>query len=75
VLIASALIARAGGVEKMLREVLGEEEGKRAYQHVAWLDHLRHGIVSPSADAKGDVTKKGKDAVDFLRGKLHDANK
>lgn len=63
VILAQALLSRAGGVEALLVLFLGEESGKQLAAPLAWLERTRRGLAraSPaSAVDKGkDVGKRG----------------
>jgi hypothetical protein len=64
-LIVRALVARAGGLEKVLIALLGEEQGKKAWQTVAWLERLQHEVAGVDEakliEGVGSVKDKGKE--------------
>jgi hypothetical protein len=65
-----AMIARAGGLEKMLVSWLGPELGHKIYEPLAFFDHVREKVSAAShdtVDATKDASKRG---LDIVRGKL-----
>jgi hypothetical protein len=86
VILGQALIARAGGLEKLLTDVLGPEQAKQLYAPVVWLDRVRQGVAQASPDkvAQGagealnvarEAGGKGLDAAREVGGKGLDALK
>ncbi len=55
----AALLARAGGLERVLVAALGEEKGKQAYRPVAWLHGARVGFQQ--AAEGGSLSEWAKD--------------
>ncbi|NMO20104.1 hypothetical protein HG543_35380 [Pyxidicoccus fallax] len=49
-ILGQALIARAGGPEKIVVTVLGPERGKQVYAPIAWMDRVRQGVGGLSVD-------------------------
>jgi hypothetical protein len=43
-ILGQALVARAGGLEKLLVTVLGPERAKQVYAPIAWMDRVRQGV-------------------------------
>ncbi|MCP3142292.1 hypothetical protein [Pyxidicoccus xibeiensis] len=66
VILGQALIARAGGPEKLLATVLGPERAKQVYAPIAWMDRVRQGVGGLSADTvargAGDTLEVAKQA-------------
>jgi hypothetical protein len=56
-LIGRAMVARAGGMEKVMVALLGDEKGKAIYAKLTWMDRARHAL-SP------------KNALDFVKEKI-----
>ncbi|MFP2907555.1 hypothetical protein ACLESD_21390 [Pyxidicoccus sp. 3LFB2] len=86
VILAQALIARAGGPEKILVTVLGPERAKQVYAPVLWMDRVRQGVGAVSVDsiasgagdtlsAAKEVGGKGLEAAKEVGGKGLDALK
>lgn len=50
VILAQALIARAGGPEKLLVTVLGPERARQVYAPILWMDRVRQGVGAVSLD-------------------------
>jgi len=50
VILAQALIARAGGPEKLLVTVLGPERARQVYAPILWMDRVRQGVGVVSLD-------------------------
>jgi tetratricopeptide (TPR) repeat protein len=71
-LIVRALITRAGGLENVLVALLGSEEGKKAYQRVAWIDRVGKNLNGPDSSTIKEVGGKG---LDFLKGKIDQARR
>ena len=63
-ILGQALIARAGGPEKLLITVLGPERAKQVYAPIAWMDRVRQGVGSLSVDA---VARGAGDTLDAAR--------
>jgi hypothetical protein len=61
-ILGKALVARAGGPEKILILVAGEERGKVLAERLAWLDKGRRALSAPS--------EVGKHAFDFVKDKI-----
>jgi hypothetical protein len=78
VILGQALIARAGGPEKLLVTVLGPELAKELYTPLAWMDRVRQGMgeVSPeqvasgAGDALGAAREAGGRGWEALKQKL-----
>lgn len=51
VILAQALIARAGGVEHILVTLLGPERARQVYAPIVWMDRVRQGVGSVNADS------------------------
>ncbi len=66
-ILAQALLARAGGLEKVLVELFGEEEGKKLYAPVAWLDSAKKNLRELTPGAAVD---RGKELLDRGLGRL-----
>lgn len=61
-LVARALFARLGGVEKLIIELAGEDKGRAIYAKLAWMDRARHSLGAP--------VESGKKALDFVKDKI-----
>jgi hypothetical protein len=80
IILGQALIARAGGPEKILVTVLGPERAKEIYAPLAWMDRVRQGMgeVSPeqvasgAGDALGAAREAGGKGWEALKQKLGD---
>jgi hypothetical protein len=75
-ILARALVARAGGLEKLLVKVLGEERAKQVYEPILWMDRVRTGMaqVKPEAVVReaGGVLNKAREAGSRGLGTLKD---
>ena len=60
VILAQALLARAGGLEHVLIVLLGEEQGTRAAAPVRWLERTRRGLATLSPSAVWDRVRPGR---------------
>ncbi|MDC0713749.1 hypothetical protein POL68_35105 [Stigmatella sp. ncwal1] len=73
-----ALVARAGGLERMLVLVLGEARAEQVYAPIVWLDRVQQGLAASPADAVareagglvGKAREAGSQGLDALKGKL-----
>jgi tetratricopeptide (TPR) repeat protein len=63
-ILGQALIARAGGPEKMLASAVGPERAKELYAPIAWMDRVRQGVAGVSLD---NVAKEAGDTLDSAR--------
>lgn len=65
-ILGQALIARAGGMEKILIAVLGPERAKQVYAPIVWMDRVRQGVgaLTPEklAHEAGDTLDKAREA-------------
>jgi tetratricopeptide (TPR) repeat protein len=86
VILGQALIARAGGPEKVIAAVVGPEQARQLYAPIVWLDQVRQGIEKAGPDkiaqGAGDALSaareaggKGLDAAREAGGKGLDALK
>jgi len=72
-LISRALIARAGGVERLLEGLLGDARGQALWARLAWMDRARHALAAPieGAGKAADQAKQGgRRALDFVKDKV-----
>jgi hypothetical protein len=77
-LLVRALVARAGGLEKLLVTVLGEERAKQVYEPLVWMDRVRRGVAEVKTEdvvrEAGGVLEKAREAgnqrLDALKEKL-----
>lgn len=69
VILGQALIARAGGPEKLLVTVLGPERAKQVYAPIAWMDRVRQGVGSLSVDTVARGAGETLDAAREVGGK------
>jgi hypothetical protein len=73
-----ALVARAGGLEKILIHVLGEEQARRVYAPLVWMDRVRQGVAEVKTEEvmrqAGGVLDKarqmGREGLSSLKEKL-----
>jgi hypothetical protein len=78
VILVRALVARAGGLEKILVTVLGEERAKQVYEPIQWMDRVRRGVAAVKREdmvrEAGGVLDKAREAgqqrLDTLKEKL-----
>lgn len=63
IILGQALIARAGGLEKILVVALGPDLGKQLYEPIAWMDRVRQGVGGLSRDAVGRGAEDTLDAA------------
>ncbi|MFP2930695.1 hypothetical protein ACLESO_36955 [Pyxidicoccus sp. 3LG] len=75
IILGQALIARAGGPEKILVTVLGPERAKQVYAPIAWMDRVRQGVGGLSMDKVASGAGDTLDAAKDLGGKGLDAAK
>lgn len=66
VILIRAAVARAGGLEKVLCRIFGDETGHQIYAPLAYLHHLNAAV----ADAGGEVKDAGKHGLDAIKAKL-----
>ena len=59
-----ALVARAGGLEKILVTVLGEERAKQVYEPILWMDRVRTGMAQVKTE---DLVREAGGVVDKAR--------
>lgn len=77
-LLVRALVARAGGLEKLLVTVLGEEQAKQVYEPLVWMDRVQRGVAEVKTEdvvrEAGGVLDKAREAgnqrLDALKEKL-----
>lgn len=69
VILVRALVARAGGLEKLLVTALGEERAKQVYEPLAWMDRVRRGL--PEVKTGGDVVREAGGVLDKAREAGH----
>ncbi|ADO69754.1 conserved uncharacterized protein [Stigmatella aurantiaca DW4/3-1] len=77
-LLVRALVARAGGLERILVVTLGEARGQQVYAPIVWLDRVQQGLAQASADTVvreaggllGKAREAGSQGVDALKEKL-----
>jgi hypothetical protein len=60
-----ALVARAGGLEKLLVTALGEERAKQVYEPLAWMDRVQRGLAEVKTG--GDAVRKAGGVLDKAR--------
>lgn len=75
VILGQALIARAGGPEKVLAAVVGPEKAKELYASIAWMDRVRQGVAGVSLDKAAQGAGDTLDAAREAGGKGLDALK
>jgi hypothetical protein len=59
-----ALVARAGGVEKILITLLGEERARQVYAPLAWMDRVLQGLAAVKRE---DVVREAGGVLDKAR--------
>jgi hypothetical protein len=64
VILARALVARAGGLEKILVTVLGEERAKQVYEPLVWMDRVQLGLAEVKTE---DVVREAGGVLDKAR--------
>lgn len=73
-----ALLARAGGLEVVLIQMLGPEKGKELYAPIAWMRRVRtqlgelgaEEVASKAEGALGGIREAGSRGLDAIKGKL-----
>jgi hypothetical protein len=75
VILAQALIARAGGPEHILTVALGPQRAKQVYAPIAWMDRVRQGVGAVSVDSVVSGAGGALDAAKEAGGKGFDALK
>lgn len=64
IILVRALVARAGGLEKILVTVLGEERAKQVYEPIQWMDRVRRGVAAVKTE---DLVREAGGALDKAR--------
>ncbi|MBZ4417380.1 hypothetical protein [Myxococcus sp. RHSTA-1-4] len=69
-ILGQALIARAGGPEKILVTVLGPERAKQVYAPITWMDRVRQGVGARASDTLDAAREAGGKGLEALKQKL-----
>jgi len=64
IILVRALVTRAGGLEKILVTVLGEERAKQVYEPILWMDRVRTGMARVKTE---DVVREAGGVMDKAR--------
>jgi hypothetical protein len=64
IILGQALVARAGGLEKILVTVLGKERAKQVYEPILWMDRVRTGVAQVKTE---DVVREAGGVMDKAR--------
>lgn len=56
-LVVSALIARAGGIEKLLTPIIGADATKKILEPFQWMARVKKGMSEVSVSNAGDIAK------------------
>jgi hypothetical protein len=65
IILVRALVARAGGLEKILVTALGEERAKQVYEPLAWMDRVQRGVAE--VQTGGDAVREAGGVLDKAR--------
>lgn len=68
VILVRALVARAGGLEKILVTVLGEERAKQVYEPIRWMERMHKGLAAVRTE---DVVREAGGMLDKAREAGH----
>ncbi|PTL77164.1 hypothetical protein DAT35_46490 [Vitiosangium sp. GDMCC 1.1324] len=68
VILVRALVARAGGLEKILITVLGEERAKQVYEPIRWMERVQRGLAAVKTE---DVMREAGSVLDKAREAGH----